>query len=392
MKVTPLSAPKESKSFEIKQGQEIYKLKIEIEDQNISLILSEDKALLEEYEIILKFEELKQLHKAFFKLVDCHEFSEYIKELIENNKLSIKKENIDHISIEVILEYLNKKNTIKINLKPKALNLELIVKGMFKQLSDVNKKLQKIENNYTELKEENKNLKEESKKIKKENININNKIIDIENYFDTLIKEIIELKNENEILKERISNKNCQSLLNKEEVKINSSIMKQEELAMIKSTIEEKMNLKIKEINRIYQATVDGGEPSNFHEKCDGIKNTLVLYESKGNRRFGGFASETWEDKDCNKTDNNCFLFSLDKNRIFPPKEKNYEIGCYLKYGPCFIQNHIYCIQLLKNGKLKTGESLHKDLFNGEINILSEDGNWNGIYYKDFEVFQIIFY
>ncbi len=392
MKETPLSNPKESKSFEIKQGQEIYKLKIENHEQDISLILSEDKALLEEYEINLKFDELKQLHKAFSVLVDCHEFSEYIKVLIENNKISIKKESGNHISIEIILEYLNKQNTIKVNLKPKARNLELIVKDLFKQLSIVNEKLQKIENNYTELKEENKNLKEENRIIKEENTNINNKIIDFEKCFDTLKKEIVELKKENGTLKEKNNNKSCQSPLNKQEVKINSSIMKQEELAKIKSTIEEKMNLKIKDINKIYQATVDGGEPSNFHRKCDGIKNTLVLYESKGNRRFGGFTSESWEAQDHNKTDSNCFLFSLDKNRIFPSKGNKYEIGCYLRYGPCFIRNHIYCIQLLKNWKLKTGESLHKDLFNGEINILSEDGNWNGIYYKDFEVFQIIFY
>lgn len=167
--------------------------------------------------------------------------------------------------------------------------------------------------------------------------------------------------------------------------------MKQEELAMIKSAIEDKMNLKIKEFNKIYQATVHGGEPSNFHKKCDGKKNTLVLYESKENRRFGGFTSEAWDSKNEDKIDKKCFLFSLDKSKIFPPKKYNYEINCNSNYVPGFIRNGIYCIQLLENGKLKTAETLHKDLFNGERNILSEDGEWDAISYKDFEVFQIVF-
>ena len=129
MDVAPLPklTPKELISFEIKQDQEIYKLKIEMENQNIFLILSESKALSEEYEIILNFEELKQIHKAFSMLSEISEFSEYIKVLIENNKLLIKKENENKFSIEIIVEYLYKQSTIKLDLKPKALNLEFIL-------------------------------------------------------------------------------------------------------------------------------------------------------------------------------------------------------------------------------------------------------------------------
>ena len=66
-----------------------------------------------------------------------------------------------------------------------------------------------------------------------------------------------------------------------------SSIMKEGEFYMIKTAIEEKMNMKIKYINKLYQATVDGGEIINFYKNCDNIPNTLILFESKGNRRFG---------------------------------------------------------------------------------------------------------
>ena len=95
MEVAPLPiCQKESKTFEINQDQKIYKLNIEIENKNILINLS---VLSEEYEIILGFEQLKLFHKAFSMLKDCNEFLEYIKVLIENNKLSIKKENGNQI-------------------------------------------------------------------------------------------------------------------------------------------------------------------------------------------------------------------------------------------------------------------------------------------------------
>ena len=52
------------------------------------------------------------------------------------------------------------------------------------------------------------------------------------------------------------------------------------------------MKKNIKNNQKIYQASKDGDTPEIFHTKCDNINNTLVLYKSEGNRRFGGFASE----------------------------------------------------------------------------------------------------
>ena len=130
--------------------------------------------------------------------------------------------------------------------------------------------------------------------------------------------EINNLRNENISIKNDISNVNKEKqLLEKNLLKINSSIMKDKEFDMIKKAIEEKMNLKIKKINKLYQANIDGRDSSDFLRKCDNIENTLVLYESKGNRRIGGLASVSWEAKDKHKPDKNCLLFSLDHKRIF---------------------------------------------------------------------------
>ena len=74
-----------------------------------------------------------------------------------------------------------------------------------------------------------------------------------------------------------------------------SVIMKENEKAMIYKEIENKMNKRIKEIKKLYQATIDGGDSIYFHSKCDNIPNTLVLVKSEGNRRFGGFTPISWK-------------------------------------------------------------------------------------------------
>ena len=74
-----------------------------------------------------------------------------------------------------------------------------------------------------------------------------------------------------------------------------SVIMSKNENAMIFSGIENKMGKKIKLIKKLYQASIDGGDPINFHLKCDNMPNTLVLIKSEGNRRFGGFTPISWQ-------------------------------------------------------------------------------------------------
>ena len=93
--------------------------------------------------------------------------------------------------------------------------------------------------------------------------------------------------------------------------------------------------------------------------------------------------------------DKNCFLFSLDKKKIYPPKNDYYEIDCYSYDGPSFSCKGIYCVEIcgnaIKNKSLRTNEKGHLDLFDGEIQALCEDGNFSGIYAKEYEVFQIQF-
>ena len=110
-----------------------------------------------------------------------------------------------------------------------------------------------------------------------------------------------------------IFEKSAEKKNNKEDIKlpvsINSVIMEKDELDTITSVIKERIKKEIKQITKIYQSTKDGCESTIFHKMCDNIKNTLVLYKSEGNRRFGGFSSECWKSKGERIIDKNCFLF-----------------------------------------------------------------------------------
>ena len=395
-----------SEFFDIKQKDHQYELKLEIYNQNIKINILDKEELFIEYELKLNLEELKQMHKIFLMFGTCKEFGDLIKVLIKNNKLNIQKIIESEVTIELIVEYLYQQNTIKFVLPKKNINFEIIAKDIYKQISNLKSDFQKLHNEYKKIVKENQTLSQERIEIKNEIDSIktknkklndeNNKIIQI---VESLQNHIINLQEENKTLNKKIikNNETIENfLIKKKKIKINSSIIENDEFIKIRSLVEEKMYKKIKEIKKLYQASLDGGEPSIFHKKCDNIPNTLVLYKTKGNRRFGGYVSECWKSKGKFILDEKCFLFSLDRNKFYFSKNGNYYIiSCNLKDGPSFGNKDKYCIKIesnpLNNKSLKTNELFHKELFDEDINALSEDGKFEGILAKEYEVFEIKF-
>ena len=118
----------------------------------------------------------------------------------------------------------------------------------------------------------------------------------------------------------------------------NSVIMEENEFYLIHLAIKSRLNKKVKGLKKLYQATIDGDGPINFHSRCDNFPNTLTIIKSAGNWRFGGFASETWESTTSYiyKDDKNAFLFSLDKQKIYSYKGGGKALECCKDWGPTF--------------------------------------------------------
>ena len=172
--------------------------------------------------------------------------------------------------------------------------------------------------------------------------------------------------------------------------------MESNENFLIFSEIEKRMNKKIKKINKLYQATIDGGDTINFHLIWDFIPNTLVLIKSEGKRRFGGFTPIPWKSKGGFIEDkkNQTFVFSLDNKKIYNLisiyREAVYH---HEDYGPRFGWKDIIIEgNPIENYKLR---SIPDDYdYNGDKHPLSEsDDSYNNGYIKalEYEVFEVLF-
>jgi len=230
----------------------------------------------------------------------------------------------------------------------------------------------------------------------KEKENEINKIKDI---IDKQNKEIKNLKeNEKEInnLKKQIKFLNYNMNLKNFD---KSVIMKDDERNMIFSEIEKKMNKKIRKMKKLYQATIDGGDPINFHSKCDNIENTLIIIKSEGLRRFGGFTPIPWKSEGKYKEDPSLrtFVFSLDNKKIYYLQNGGYNSVYHFKNnGPCFGQGHDIGIEgnPIKDNTLYTYQESYD--YKGDKYSLSEyeydKSDIKKVKALEYEVFHVIFF
>jgi len=292
--------------------------------------------------------------KAMFLSFGPKDFFEFLKKLAEMKKIElIKKDN--NVNIKFELEVMFKKHEINIELVSKDQNLEMI-----------EKELKELKVNYDKIIIENKELKKRIEILENE------------------MKEIKKILNPDfNINRIKIGNK--------------SVIMKENEFDLIHLAIKSRLNKEVKELKKLYQATIDGDGGLNFHSRCDNIPNTLVLIKSAGNRRFGGFTSAQWSSPSSGeyKDDPNAFLFSLDKQKIYSYKKNGKAIYNRKDCGPIFGNGcDIWIGQHgIQEKHLHTYESSSSCSynFNGDNNALSEDGKCSSIYAAEYEVFQVIF-
>ena len=225
------------------------------------------------------------------------------------------------------------------------------------------------------------------------NMTINDIYIELK-YLKEKIKDIDSLKNENKILKGKIEaqDKEIKYLKNKiNNISNKSVIIKEDESEMITSEIEKKTNKKIKEIKKLYQATIDGGNSEIFHKKCDNIANTLILIKSEGKRRFGGFTPIPWKSEEnyIKDPEEKTFVFSLDNKKIYYLNNSDNAVYHDINSGPCFGGGRDIALDgnPIKENKLYTLECSYN--YQGDIHPLSEykDNNLKAL---EYEVFQII--
>ena len=101
---------------------------------------------------------------------------------------------------------------------------------------------------------------------------------------------------------------------------------------------------KFKYTKLLYCSKRDGLTAKVFHDKCDGISNTITIVHSEYNHVFGGFTKIPWSSPNRRQEfkDASAFLFLLrsqfnGKPKIIPQtKRGHYDISCDKTTGPLF--------------------------------------------------------
>ena len=340
-----------------------YSLNIKTKEDNITFSINDKEQFPSvNYIRTMKFKEIKDLNKVFSLLNSFNDFYDFLKSLSETKKINMKKSN-DKISLIFFVEVLLKQSEIQIDLFPEKKDLELNIKEIYQELI---------------------NMKSEINFLKKENQKLNN--------------DIDLLKKENKELRNKINEQNKEILdLNEDIYYTNmTDLIKKDERYMIFTEIENKMNKKIQKLKKLYQATVDGGDPATFHSKCDNIPNTLIIIKSQDNKRFGGFTPIPWKSsKDGFYTkdeEKKTFIFTLDYKKISNLNNTNNVTYNKSDCGPCFGDGWDISIEgnPIKENKLWVFRSGSFD-YKGIDTPLSECSYNNKGKASEYEVFQVIF-
>jgi len=297
------------------------------------------------------------------------------KELFLNIKLNILMKE------EILLLPLEKRNDIAQKFNDENNNENIDTSSVNNENEESDKELEDLSNNYKILKQK---YKEMIKSHDNEINNFNNEIQelkeqnnDLKQKINTLLEQVNQL---NELISKRdIGNfkyplSSIQNLIERieilEELKeesTKSSKKNSDGMSILLNTvkIQEKINNKklkkcfksssiltnetdfdflLNKLSKynptsykiIYKSSIDGDNVKTFHSNCDGEENTLIIIETTKGLKFGGFTSVGFDNTGYELRDDNAFLFSIDKQKVYDIIPGNNAIYCNRKFGPIF--------------------------------------------------------
>jgi hypothetical protein len=88
----------------------------------------------------------------------------------------------------------------------------------------------------------------------------------------------------------------------------NSTILTQDQSVSFQQLLNFSSN---PDFSLIYQASRDGFGLKDFHSKCDGVLNTLMVIKTIDSYVFGGFTTKDWSQVSGFQSDLDAFIFSL---------------------------------------------------------------------------------
>ena len=254
------------------------------------------------------FEEFHNLNRFFKQYSSIDELFTLLFETLEDNEIIISKAE-KRIKLSIMVEARGKTEEVSFFLKPEKANTDNITMNLCDKVRELEDQLKEKEKTIEELKEELEAIKTELKEERSENAKNQKDMMDMIH-------------------------------LVRRGIAIGSQIIKYNEFNFIESAIKKTLGKKVKFYNLIYRGSRNGFRAEDFHEKCDGKKNTIVVVQARNGRRFGGFTEAKWDKSNGYKSSSTGFLFSLDNKEVYYNKKNEYDIYCYSNKGPTFGGGH----------------------------------------------------
>ena len=331
---------------------------------------------------------LKKLSNAFSNYNTTKDVITFIKSL----KIEIEEKD-DHLIIKL--------NVVELNEQNKLIELKLI-KFFFHKKDDINPLIEEIrsikKNNKAEkIKNESeiKELKENISNYQKEIANLKENVMRNELNFKN---DILNLKEENKFLWEEINDlkRTMQYSFIIQNLSLESKILdKISKLSFIFNyIIKNDREFDFKKIILLYRGSKNGDHTKTCHELCDNKQNILIFMKSDAGYIFGGYTKIGFKTINAvlnyeYKIDNNCFLFSINLEKIYPVI-KDSKVICHIKNtsGLCFHNSLLF-----RDGFMNRSENFISKTIKENFNGLNDEFEMNGgkekFKCKELEVFQL---
>ena len=378
---------------------EFEKISFEVEERNdeLFLIFFMFKISGEKKKIEFGLKKIIESSDNLIKYINL--LSNKIKELNTTIFNSQSNEQIINFQISQLKQENITLKTNAFNLSNEKNNYIIRCNQLQELLQNENNKYTKLENNYNQLKNENMKLKELIQKENKRNNELESICIQQKNEYMKL-KELIQKENKrnNELDNKYMELKKKYELL-KEESQIGfkadaSNILSSpNKFKFITNYIKIKQpSFNFNEIKLLYRGSIQGDRTKTCHQFCDNKQDILIFIKTEKGNIFGGYSKIGF--KTSNKAtylmDNDCFLFSVNYEKIFPCIENK----CHISHisdvcGLCFTGSLCF----FDNFMTSNDNCIYKTIqqfFNRLDEPFEMNGGKSNFRCKELEVYQLI--
>ena len=339
---TIINTPNDQKPLENAKKEEFEinkegKLILSFNDSMISFNIKQNSLPKKEFELIISLERLYKISKFFINFENTKDLVNWLIDSLKKNNSTVKF-NKNICLIQILNPITNKLFDLSLNIKKEDLNSRVTY------LEEINIQ----QNKEIEL------LKEKIRQFES--------ILPIIEKLNLKLKAFEEKKRKNFFSDSEILNNQDKDLLI------------------------QWLPLKLQKTILLINSKIDGDKIKTIADKLEGKNPTLVIIKSKDGYKFGGYAAQKWKNN-TDITDNNAFVFSLDKKKkynIIKP-EKSYYLSLNNWWGFGANDN---AIVLLENCTSKNTNYIDNKTYNIQEKYELNGGN-RYFTVENFEVFLI---